>query len=202
MTLNTDRPEVREEGRVYIDELAKIVDRELGTIRKWERQLLPKRLYSKRGYRGWRYWTDAQIFGKDGILEWMEKNDMRPGNLVTDPSKAAEHVHNLRKPKYLDGYHIRSARHFADEGRSREWIVRKLFPRTRYARPENLEAALEKLFKQEGWYFPPSLGKLSMLPDRVEREVASLERETEQMDQRFAAREAAREKTKRIRQSI
>jgi hypothetical protein len=202
MPLKVARPETREEGRVYIDELGKIVDRELGTIRKWERTLLPKRLHSRRGYRGWRYWTDKQIWDDDGILAWMEKHDMRPGNLVTDPSKAAQHVHNLRKPKYLDGYHIRSARYFAEQGRSREWIVKKLFPRTRYARPENLEAALEKLFKQEGWYFPPSLGKLSMLPDRVEREVASLEREAEQMDHRFAAREAARQKTKQIRQSI
>ena len=52
------RPTTREAGRVYIDELAKIVDREMGTIRKWERTVLPKRLHSKRGYRGWRYWTD------------------------------------------------------------------------------------------------------------------------------------------------
>ena len=198
MTHVNNRPETREEGRVYIDELAKIVDRELGTIRKWERLLLPKRLHSKRGYRGWRYWTDKQIWGRDGILDWMDKNDMRPGNLVTPPEKEEQHLHNLRKPKYLDGYHIRSAKYFAEQGRSREWIVRKLFPRTRYARPENLEAALEKLFKQEGWDFPPSLGKLSMLPDRVGREVKKLEREADRME----VREAAREKTKRIRQSI
>jgi hypothetical protein len=198
MTRNADPDNPREEGRVYIDELAKLVDRELGTIRKWERLLLPKRLYSKRGYRGWRYWTDKQIYGPDGILEWMEKNDMRPGNLVASPDKEEQHLHNLRKPKYLDGYHIRSAKYFAEQGRSREWIVRKLFPRTRYARPENLEAALEKLFKAEGWDFPPSLGKLSMLPDRVEREVKSFEREVA----RIELRGEAREKTKQIRQSI
>lgn len=197
------RPKTREEGRVYIDELAKIVDREMGTIRKWERlEWLPKRLHSKRGYRGWRFWTDKQIWDKDGIVEWMVKNDMRPGNLVTDPSKEAQHVKNLRKPKYLDGYHIRSARYFADQGRSREWIIKKLFPRTRYARPENLEAALVKLFKQEGWYFPPSIGKLSMLPDRVERELASLEREAGRFEQREELQEEARAKTIRIRQSI
>ena len=200
--MKMNRPETREAGRVYIDELAIIVDRELGTIRKWERLVLPKRLHSKRGYRGWRYWTDEQIWGKNGIVEWMDKNDMRPGNLVTPPEKEAQHVRSLRKPKYLDGYHIRSAKYFADQGRSREWIVKKLYPRTRYARPENLEAALEKYFKQEGWYFPPSLGKLSMLPDRVEREVASLEREAERMDMRNAAREEARAKTRRIKLSI
>ena len=198
MTRNADPENPREKGRVYIDELSKLVNREMGTIRKWERHLLPKRLYSKRGYRGWRYWSNKQVYGKEGILDWMKTNDMRPGKLVTPPEKAEEHVKNLRKPKYLDGYHIRSARYFADEGRSREWIVKKLFPRTRYARPENLEAALERLFKQEGWYFPPSLGKLKMLPDRVEREVVSLEREAERME----LRDAAREKTKRIRQSI
>ena len=145
---------------------------------------LPKRLHSKRGYRGWRYWTDEQVYGKNGIIVWMEKNDMRPGNLVTDRRMEAQHVANLRKPKYLDGYHIRSAKHFADKGKSREWIIKKLFPRTRYARPENLEAALEKVFAQEGWYFPPSIGKLSMLPDRVEREVAALEREVEKIELR------------------
>lgn len=202
MTKNADPDNPREEGRVYIDELAKLVDREMGTIRKWERLLLPKRLHSKRGYRGWRYWSDNQIYGKDGIIAWMNKNDMRPGNLVTDPSKESEHVHALRRPKYLDGYHLRSARYFADQGRSREWIVRKLFPRTRYARPENLEAALEKVFKAEGWYFPPSIGRLSMLPDRVEREVAALERSVQKDDMLEALREEARAKTRRIRASI
>jgi len=171
----------------------------MGTIRKWERLGdLPKRLHSKRGYRGWRYWTDKQVYGKDGVLVWMEKNDMRPGNLVTPPEREEQHVQNLRKPKYLDGYHIRSAKHFADQGRSREWIIKKLFPRTRYARPENLEAALVKVFEQEGWEFPPSIGKLTMLPDRVEREVVALEREVEKIE----LREAARAKTIRIRASI
>lgn len=187
----------REEGRIYIDELRHVINREMGTVRKWERENLPKRLHSKRGYRGWRYWTDEQIFGKNGIIVWMEKNDMRPGNLVTDPSMEAQHIENLRRPKYLDGYHLRSAKHFADKGKSREWIVKKLYPRTRYARPENLEAALEKVFAQEGWYFPPSIGKLSMLPDRVEREVAAFEREIEKME----LRDQARAKTIRIRAS-
>ena len=198
MTKTADPENPREEGRVYIDELAKLVDREMGTIRKWERFDLPKRLLSKRGYRGWRYWTDKQVYGKDGILIWMDNNDMRPGNLVTPPEREEQHLRNLRKPKYLDGYHIRSAKTFADQGRSREWIIKKLFPRTRYARPENLEAALVKVFAQEGWDFPPSIGKLSMLPDRVEREVAALEREVEKIE----LREKARAKTIRIRASI
>lgn len=202
MTTIRARSQTREDGRVYIDELASIVDREMGTIRKWERTVLPNRLQSRRGHRGWRFWTDKQVWGKDGILDWMEKNDMRPGNLVTPPEKEAQHVRNLRKPKYLDGYHIRSARHFAEQGRSREWIIKKLYPRTRYAKPKNLEAALEKLFAQEGWYFPPSLGKLSMLPDRVEREVAALEREADRYERTEELREEARRKTIRIKASI
>jgi hypothetical protein len=188
----------REDGRVYIDELSRVVDREMGTIRKWERTVLPSHLLSKRGHRGWRYWTDKQVWGARGIVVWMEKNDMRPGNLVTPPDKETQHVHNLRKPKYLDGYHIRSARYFAEQGRSREWIIKKMYPRTRYARPENLEAALVKLFEQEGWYFPPSLGKLSMLPDRVEREVAAFERSVDRLD--YA--EEARHRTREIRKQL
>jgi hypothetical protein len=192
--------EPREEGHVYIDELALIVDRAMGTIRKWERSLLPKRLHSKRGYRGWRYWRDDQVWGKNGILDWMEKNDMRPGNLVAspDPEVVAKHVRNLRKPKFLNGYHLRSAKLWADQGRSREWIIKKLYPRTNYARPENLENALVKVFAQEGWDFPPSIGKLSMLPDRIEREVVAFEREIERME----IREEARERTDALRQEL
>jgi hypothetical protein len=191
------RPTTREAGRVYIDELAKIVDREMGTIRKWERTVLPKRLHSKRGYRGWRYWTDKQVWGEKGIINWMAENDMRPGNLVSDPSKEAQHVRNLRKPKYLDGYHIRSARRFADQGKSRDEIIRKLYPRTRYARPENLEAALVKLFAQEGWYFPPSLGKLQILPDRIERSVKQMEH----VVSKFEYRQDARDRTRSMKKS-
>lgn len=183
----------REEGRVYIDELAVLVDRGMGTIRKWERSILPKRLHSKRGYRGWRYWTERQVWGKRGIIAWMIDNSIRPGNLVTPPEKEAEHVASLRKPKYLDGYHIRSARTFAEQGRSRDWIIRKLFPRTRYARPENLEAALVKLFAQEGWYFPPATGrKLQMLPDKMERDVRKLE----QVGKKIEAQNEARKRTR------
>jgi hypothetical protein len=122
----------------------------------------------------------------------MADNDMRPGNLVSDPSKEAQHVRNLRKPKYLDGYHIRSARRFADQGKSRDEIIRKLYPRTRYARPENLEKALVKLFAQEGWYFPPSFGKLQMLPDRIERSVKQMEHTVSKFEYRQDARERTR----------
>lgn len=168
-----ERPETREDGIVYIDELAEIINREQGTIRKWERERLPKRLHPKRGHRNWRYWTDAQVWGPSGIMAWMERNDMRPGNLVTDPDKADEHVRNLRRPKYLNGYHIRSAKTFVEQGKSRAWIVETIWPRTKYARPENLEAALVKVFAANEWYFPPHVRR--KLPAKVEREMVRYE---------------------------
>ena len=183
------RPETREEGIVYIDELAEIINREQGTIRKWERERLPKRLHPKRGFRNWRYWTDAQVWGPSGIFAWMERNDMRPGNLVTDPDKADEHVRNLRRPKYLNGYHIRSARTFVEQGKSRAWIVETIWPRTKYARPENLEAALVKLFAANGWYFPPHVRR--KLPAKVEREMVRYEEQF----QKIAAKSKNNSKT-------
>jgi len=171
-----DRPETRDEGVVYIDELAKIINRQQGTIRKWERERLPKRLHPHRGARNWRYWTDSQVWGPNGIVAWMKRNDMRPGNLVTDPEKADEHVRNLRRPKYLNGHHIRSAKAFVAQGRSRAWIVETLWPRTKYARPENLEVALVKLFASNNWYFPPH-HRVSgdELPAKIERDMVKYE---------------------------
>jgi hypothetical protein len=174
-----NRPDTREEGVVYIDELALIINREQGTIRKWERERLPKRLHPKRGFRNWRYWTDSQVWGQNGVIDWMDRNDMRPGNLVTDPDKADEHVRNLRRPKYLNGYHIRSARTFVEQGKSRAWIVETLWPRTKYARPENLEAALVKLFAANNWYFPPHVRR--KLPAKVEREMVRYEKKFEKI---------------------
>lgn len=176
------RPKTREKGRVYIDELTGIINRQQGTIRKWERERLPKRLLPSRGYRKWRYWTDEQIWGKNGIIAWMERNDMRPGNLVTDPAKEDEHVQNLRRPKYLNGYHLRSAKIFVEQGKSRAWIIETLWPRTKYARPENLEAALVKYFAQNGWYFPPK--RETTLPKKIEREMVRYEDEFEKIAKR------------------
>jgi hypothetical protein len=174
-----ERPETREEGIVYIDELAAIINREQGTIRKWERERLPKRLHPRRGHRNWRYWTDGQVWGPSGIIVWMDRNDMRPGNLVTDPDKADEHVRNLRRPKFLNGYHIRSAKTFVEQGKSRAWIVETIWPRTKYARPENLEAALVKVFAANEWYFPPHVRR--KLPAKVEREMVRYEKQFEKI---------------------
>jgi hypothetical protein len=191
--IEDERPETRQENIVFIDELAKILNRKQGTIRKWEREgMLPKKLLPRRGKRNWRYWTDGQVWGPNGIIAWMEKNDMRPGNLVTDPSKEAEHLENLRRPKYLNGYHIRSAKIFAENGKSRAWIVEKIWPRTRYARPENLEAALVKVFKAEGWEFPPKVPV--RLPRKVEREMVHLEEQFDKITKPKTTRRTRRRK--------
>lgn len=149
------RKPVPERERIYIDELAKIVNREVDTIRKWETHgKLPKHLLPERGHRNWRYWTHAQVHGERGIVAWMKRNDMRPGRYVTDPSKEAEHVANLRKPRYLNGRNIQSAKKMADHGRTSTYIVKKIHPRTRYVREEATESALRRVFKQNGWEWP------------------------------------------------
>src|SRR3954454_7902696 len=151
----------RKKGFVRIDELSKIVNRLPGTIRKWERtEILPAHLMPHRTDQNWRVWTYDQVYGADGIIAWMKKEDLRPGRLVTPPDKADQHVAAMRTPKFLSGYHIRSARVFVEQGKSREWIVNKLYPRTRYARPQNLEAALVKVFAQNDWYLPPHIPHL------------------------------------------
>lgn len=113
--------------------------------------MLPKYLCPHRNTRDWRYWTHGQVFGERGIIAWMERNDMRPGAVFTDPDKETQHVHNLRRPKYLNGKHIRSARIFVDKGKSREWILRKLLPRTKYSGEKGLLTALLRVWQIEGW---------------------------------------------------
>jgi transposase len=69
-------PEV-EAGRIYIREAAQMLNRRIGTIRKWEQdKVLPEHLRSERGRSNWRYWTPEQI---EGIREWMRKTDRRSG---------------------------------------------------------------------------------------------------------------------------
>lgn len=173
----------REEGLVYIDELARVVNREMGTIRKWEREgRLPKRLLPKRGTRNWRCWTHNQVYGKNGVIEWMRKNDMRPGNTVTDPSKEDEHVAHLRKPKYLTGHQIRGVRDMVAAGRTRRQIINRLYKKTRYSSPENLEKVLERYFKAQGWDFPPAPPKLKpKVTKKTKAEIKALEKRIENL---------------------
>lgn len=149
-------PKPGDPGYVYINELIGIVNRESNTIRKWCREgKLPKRLMPKQGFRRWRYWTVEQVHGKNGILEWMVKNDMRPGRLVTDPAKADEHIANLRGPKFLNGHHINTAITMVNNGKTAEQIAKKIYPRTKYTSVDNCEKALRRYFDAQGWEFPP-----------------------------------------------
>jgi hypothetical protein len=57
-------------GRVYVAELAAILDRTQHTIRCWQRdKMLPRGAYPRRDERGWRYWTPEQV---DIIVAWLE----------------------------------------------------------------------------------------------------------------------------------
>lgn len=141
---------------IYISDLAVIVNREIGTIRKWESSgKLPKHLKPRRGDRGWRCWTHGQVYGERGIIKWMEKHDMRPGREFADPENADEHVRHLRRPKYLNKHLIQLARTMVKNKASATEIVQELYPHTRYASEENLENALRRYFTKQGWVFPP-----------------------------------------------
>lgn len=90
------------EDRIYIGEAAFLLDRRIGTIRKWEREgLLPDEFKPERDDRGWRYWSQDQI---DGIREWMKEIDLRPGkglpyNQKTTEEQVRQHLRNLRRPR-------------------------------------------------------------------------------------------------------
>lgn len=173
------RIELREEGRVYIDELGVIVHRKVNTIRKWEKtDRLPKYLHSKRGTKNWRYWTPNQV---EKIIAWMKRNDMRPGRLLTDPDSEHDHINNLRKPRYLNGHHIKSAKYFVSKGKSRAEIIEIIFPRTNYTSPKRCEAALVKLFYSNGWDFPPRSNHRSRLSKQTEQEIKRLEKQVTQL---------------------
>lgn len=93
-----------EDERVYIREASEMLDRRIGTLRKWEAtSVLPLLLRPKRGKRGWRYWTSDQI---DGIKEWIERTDRRPGKGLphvdrrnSDPAKVTAQIHAMRRPR-------------------------------------------------------------------------------------------------------
>src|SRR4051812_34755135 len=96
---------------ITITELCKIIGREGGTIRKWQSEgILPEHLVPHRTKNNHRIWTHDQVYGDDGIIAWMEKNDMRPGRLMANPDNEEQHIFNLRRPKYLNGDQIRGVR--------------------------------------------------------------------------------------------
>lgn len=150
-----------EDGYIYIDELCAIIDRMPSTVRMWEREgRLPKRLMPTRRKRNWRAWTNQQVHGKNGIVAWMKKNDLRPANALArykpDEDKVKEHVAHLRRPKYLKEYHMDIAKQFANRGWYIEQIAEELLPLTRYQSIEGLIRVLTKAFKAEGLEIPPS----------------------------------------------
>jgi hypothetical protein len=63
--------------QIYIREAAGILNRRMGTLRKWEQLgALPENLRSHRGHSNWRFWTEEQI---EGIKEWIRDTDRRSG---------------------------------------------------------------------------------------------------------------------------
>lgn len=126
----------------------------------WESQgKLPKRLLPKRGKRNWRFWTIAQVHGPNGIIDWMRKNNMRPGNVFTSPDQEHGHVAKLRKPKYLKPEHMEMAIQWARRNWYIEQIAEELLPLTRYQSIQGLIRALIKAFKYEDLEPPKSAAK-------------------------------------------
>jgi hypothetical protein len=142
-----------ETKRIYIKDLRLLIDREIGTIRGWERSgILPKKLRPRRDERRWRYWTPAQV---TGIQEWMKKNDMRPGPALAKPENEARHLKNLRQPKLLKPALIRRAYNMAKKGKTQLEIADELYEVTKYKDEEAFLRALSKAFKIRGWKMPP-----------------------------------------------
>lgn len=93
------------ERRIYIGELAEMVDRRVNTVRQWERSgRLPEHLRSIRADtdsgHGWRHWTPEQVAE---ICKWMKKERLYPGaglaNFDPDPARVEEMLAALRSKK-------------------------------------------------------------------------------------------------------
>jgi len=89
------------EQRVYIRDAAKLLNRRMATLRKWEQLgVLPDELLPHRGSRGWRYWTPDQV---EGIKEWLKETDRRPGKGLPhyDPTEKDLNraIEAMRRPK-------------------------------------------------------------------------------------------------------
>lgn len=69
----------RKQNRIYIREAARLLNRRMGTLRRWDQEnALPKHLRPHRGHGGsnWRFWTSEQI---EGIKEWIRETERYPG---------------------------------------------------------------------------------------------------------------------------
>lgn len=206
-TERKDRPKTREPGRFYIDELSMLINRRTDTIRRWQGTennpgILPKHLHPKRGHRDWRYWSDNQIYGQRGLIVWMEKNNIRPGNYFTDASQEENHIRRLRVPKCISedvlqeihqySYKITRGPKKGQWARSREWIVKTYYPQSTYLSVENFLRAVTRYFAERGWPFPPP-------SPRVYKAAAKKAAKTRKKNIR-AAKRAAKEERRQIRQ--
>lgn len=154
---------------IYIDELCQIVNRKRNTIYKWEHSgRLPKRLLPKRGKKNWRYWTYDQVYGPNGIIEWMKKNDVRPGNFITDPGKEAQHIASLRRPKFITKQQANKVLGWIERGWGAKKIAQKLLPETKYKRWQNVDRALRAYFEAE------NMSAVYPSPDEQEVKVTKL----------------------------
>jgi hypothetical protein len=91
------------EDRVYIREAARLLDRRMDTLRRWElHNELPEALLPHREPTGrkWRYWTREQL---DGIRQWLTETDRRPGKGLPyydpDADQIQRQLQAMRKPR-------------------------------------------------------------------------------------------------------
>lgn len=84
-----------------ITDAAKFLDREPGTLRKWERDgILPDEYLPKRDDQNRRYWSKEQL---EAIKQWLVDTDRRPGkglkHYKPSPEKLKQHLANQRGKK-------------------------------------------------------------------------------------------------------
>src|SRR5438105_6631487 len=86
-----------QDGKVYLRELAALVDRPMNTLRIAERTgLLPENLLPKRDDRGFRYWTESQAvrlqawYIETGIKAGVPFERAQPGKRRGAPYKRSE----------------------------------------------------------------------------------------------------------------
>jgi hypothetical protein len=199
MPRKTDIRKIHEPDHEFlIGELGKIINRMPDTIRKWEREgWLPEELISQRNEDGWRYWTADQIYGKNGIIAWMQNEDMRPSsNFVNDKKQLDLHLERLRAPKkkYLSEEVLKDAKDFAKAGFTVDELIMLIYPRTGYSDPDYLEVVLRKIFNAKGWKFPTRRTEHLQRLNRELKLKRRAEKRKQARDKRKVRRENARNK--------
>jgi len=87
--------------RVFIVELADLINRRPATIRGWDRTgILPANARPERNERGWRYWTEEQV---PIIKQWIRDQELRPGKGLShynpSPEEVEAHIDGQRLPR-------------------------------------------------------------------------------------------------------